>query len=192
MKKNNTFLDQNEKIIWQGKERFFPRFFLFIFYKFLIAFIIFIFGGIFLIFISLASSDKSINNFSSLLLFLIIFVVGYIIYAITLHNSVNYLITNKRAIGWRGVIKRNFKFMDFDKIQNIDIKISFLDRVIGNNTGSIMIMSTNQTLHFRHIINSFEVVKILKNTSYNIKTDINFPNAFRPKTNPGYNTEYKP
>lgn len=190
MKKNNTFLDPNEKIIWQGRERFLPRFLFLILRKLLIAFIILIFTGVFLAIASIAN-NKAMDNFLSLFLFMTFIILIYIIYVIILHHSVNYLITNKRAIGWLGVIKRNFKFIDFDKIQNIEIKISFLDRMIGNNTGSIIIMSASQTLHFHHIANSFEVVKILKNTSYNIKTDISFPNAFRPKDNPGYNTKYK-
>jgi hypothetical protein len=32
---------------------------------------------------------------------------------------------------------------------------------------------------------------MLKTISYDIKTDINFPNAYRPEKNAGYKTEYE-
>jgi len=185
MKKDNNFFDPNEKIIWQGRERFFPRFVFLILYKFLIAFGIFVVGGMIIVL-----GDNS-DGLISLFLGLVFLMLCYMIYMIMLNGSIHYIITDKRVIGYIGIIRKKFKFIDFDKIQNIDIKISFSDRLAGGNTGSIIIMSASETLHFYHVANSFEVVKILKNTSYNIKTDINFPNALRPDTNPGYNTKYK-
>jgi hypothetical protein len=35
-----------------------------------------------------------------------------------------------------------------------------------------------------------EVFKMVKQTSVDIKTDYNYPNALRPETNPGYKTKY--
>jgi hypothetical protein len=42
------------------------------------------------------------------------------------------------------------------------------------------------------IKNLYDLFKMVKQTSVNIKTDFNYPNALRPDTNPGYNTKYKP
>ena len=40
------------------------------------------------------------------------------------------------------------------------------------------------------IENPYEVFKLVKQTSVDIKTDFNYPNAMLPETNPGYNTKY--
>jgi hypothetical protein len=37
----------------------------------------------------------------------------------------------------------------------------------------------------------YQVFKLVKQTSLDIKTDINYPNALRPETNPGYQTKYE-
>jgi hypothetical protein len=42
------------------------------------------------------------------------------------------------------------------------------------------------------IFHPFEVFKQLKKVTVDIKTDLNFPNALRPETNPGYRTKYAP
>ena len=38
----------------------------------------------------------------------------------------------------------------------------------------------------------YDVYKLLKDYAFNVKTDINYPNKYRPRTNPGYGTEYRP
>jgi hypothetical protein len=43
-----------------------------------------------------------------------------------------------------------------------------------------------------HITDPYVVFDLFKKTSFNVKADINYPNALRPKEDTGYNTEYKP
>lgn len=39
--------------------------------------------------------------------------------------------------------------------------------------------------------NPYEIYGKLQNIVLDIQTDIEFPNAYRPDENPGYNTKYK-
>ena len=38
----------------------------------------------------------------------------------------------------------------------------------------------------------YDVDKLLKETTVDVKTDWNYPNKLRPAENPGYHTDYKP
>jgi hypothetical protein len=42
------------------------------------------------------------------------------------------------------------------------------------------------------IENPYDVFKLLKQTYFDIKTDVEFPNKLRPSVNPGYPSDYQP
>jgi hypothetical protein len=63
-----------------------------------------------------------------------------------------------------GFIGTDFKIIDYDKVYD----------------------------RWEAIPNPYDVFKQLKKTAVDIKTDFNYPNAFRPEKNPGYNTKYDP
>ena len=139
---------------------------------------------------------------------LIIMILGILfapfIYKLLVYRYTYYAITDKRVIIQKGVIGRDFEIVDFDKITNAEVNVGFFDKIFGNETGSIII-STAGTFTYtprygrikkpytlNNIYNPYEVFKFFKKISHDVKTDVHYPNKYRPKTNPGYKTEYKP
>ena len=124
-------------------------------------------------------------------------------YQILVYKHVYYAITNKRVLFQKGLIGRDFEMVDFDQITNAEVNVGLFDKLFGNNSGSILI-STAGTFTYgkrgavsrpytiRNIENPYEVFKLFKKVSHAVKTDIQYPNKYRPKTNPGYQTGYKP
>lgn len=99
-----------------------------------------------------------------------------------------------------GFIGTDFKTIDYDKIFDIEVTISFVEKIY--NVGSIKFFSgrtqtdegytTKLYDSWSAIENPYEVFKMVKQTSVNIKTDLNYQNTLRSDTNPGYNTKYDP
>ena len=80
------------------------------------------------------------------------------------------------------------------------VTVGIVDKIF--NTGTINIFSGKkiQTKYgmqlvydkMEYIENPYEVFKKIKKTSFDIKTDIEFPNKYRPKQAGDYGTEHKP
>ncbi len=130
-------------------------------------------------------------------------VFGIPIYKILVYKRIHYAITNKRVLFQRGLIGRDFDVVDFDQITNAQVNVGILDKLFGNSSGSIMISTAGTFAHTRrgvvsrpyvisHVENPYEVFKFFKKVSHAVKTDIHFPNKYRPKSNPGYESEYNP
>lgn len=206
MRELDKVLDSNEKVLWEGKPIFLPYFFGGV----IVAYIIYLVLGIFLfpfllipllflLFGIIFASTFSIwfLLFIPLLLIVIIFLIflpGF--YIGLVHKNLYYAITDKRAIIQGGLIGRDFKFIDFDKIANADVDVGVFDKMFNKNTGSIVIMSASlgpgSVQMLKNIENPYEVFKFFKKTEFDVKTDINYPNKLRPTVNPGYNIGYKP
>ena len=231
MKEIDKVLDTGEKVLWEGKPNFGPFIltgtipsFIFglIWLAFLVPFIVVGFLGP-----NLSSTIPDVNvqnvpvtspakSFISIFfigwnLFLIPFLliglwmlIGMPIYKLLLHKHLYYAITNKRVIIQKGVIGRDFEYIDFDQITNAEVSVGLWDKIIGKDSGSILISSAGSFTHGRHgnqisrpytlsnIQNPYDVFKFVKNVSYAVKTDIEYPNKLRPTENPGYNTKYDP
>lgn len=130
------------------------------------------------------------------------------IYRILLYPHLVYLITDKRIILQAGLIGRDFELVDYDKIESAGVNVGVLDKVLGRNTGSISIYAnrlqtvTHHSKHgsststqnipfvLAHVVDPYTVFNFFKKTSFDIKADINYPNALRPDANPGYQTDY--
>ena len=114
------------------------------------------------------------------------------------YSNTRYAYTNKRIMIRSGFIGTDFKSIDYDKISDMEVTVSFVERAF--NVGSIRFFSgrtetddgTTKKLydHWEAIPNPYEVFRKVKQVSVDIKTDYNYPNALRPETNPGYNTRY--
>jgi hypothetical protein len=200
MRELNKVLDPEEKVFWEGKPSFWPFVFSVI--------PIMIFGLFFLIIggtITLTSIKT--GNFLTLLFphfwFGVAMVFGSPLYRILVHKYTYYAVTDKRVILQGGLIGRDFSIVDFDQITNAEVNVGILDQIFGGKTGSIFI-STAGTFSYgkhgpvprpyslSHINNPYEVFKFFKKISHDVKTDIEYPNALRPQSNPGYKTNYSP
>ncbi|MEI7904638.1 MAG: PH domain-containing protein [Candidatus Firestonebacteria bacterium] len=115
---------------------------------------------------------------------------------ILVHKNTFYTITNKRVMLRSGFWGIGFEAIDYDKISDIQVTVNPLESMLG--AGSIR-FSTGETTSkgaalyktFIAIAEPYEVFKLVKKTTVDIKTDWNYPNKLRPEDNPGYNTKYK-
>lgn len=125
------------------------------------------------------------------------------LYSLLSYSYIHYAITNKRVIMQRGLIGRDFQMVDFDKITNAEVNVGIIDKLVGNSSGTILISTAGTFVQTRRgarpkpyglvrIANPYDVFKLFKKVSHDIKTDIHYPNKLRPKSNPGYQTSYNP
>lgn len=205
MKELNKIIEDDEKILWEGKPNFMPFFFRGVWASLPIGTAFLVAGVLILI----SSYGKFVDNLTSFLISLPFLFVGSIIgiywplLRIWIYKHTYYGITNKRTIFQTGIIGRDFEILDFDKITNTQVNVGVFDKLFSKSSGSILISSSgdysvnlyshlpiNRTLS--NIPNPYEVFKFFKKVSYDVKTDIEFPNQYRPKINPGFKTSYKP
>ncbi|MEK6888640.1 MAG: PH domain-containing protein [Nanoarchaeota archaeon] len=198
MRELDKVLDEHEKVLWEGKPKFWP-FFLSGFAGVIFGLIFLVVGGIF-VFAGVAS-----GNYWFILLphfwIGVAFVFGIPIYKALVWKHTYYAVTNKRVLVQKGLIGRDFEMIDFDQITNAEVRVGLLDILFGRHSGSILLSTAGTFTYVRmrqvqkpytlsHVENPYEVFKFFKKVSHAVKTDIQYPNKYRPKTNPGYKTEY--
>ncbi|MEK6947445.1 MAG: PH domain-containing protein [Nanoarchaeota archaeon] len=181
-------MDRNEKVLWEGKPKFFP---------YVLRGIVLSLFGLFFMIVAGFIQYKLITQGNWYALFIPHFWVGLaMLLWFPIYNSLNYkyvyyVITNKRVIFQQGIIGRDFGAFDFDQVTDLEVNIGVWDKLVGRDSGTIIITAQRYCSMY-NIPHPYEVFKFFKGVSYNIKTDINYPNKYRPQVNPGYNTEYKP
>ena len=191
----DSIKDNNEEIYWTEKPKLIPYLFSGTFAAlFTIAF------GIVWLLIALNSVKKNDSNTYFWLFGLFPLLQGLYIFLKKLLSYPNtaYGYSNKRVMMRTGFIGTDFKTIDYDKISDIEVTVNFIERMF--NVGTIRFFSgrtqtdENNTTKlydsWSAISNPYEVFKMVKQTSVDIKTDFNYPNALRPETNPGYKTKY--
>jgi len=189
--------DNNEEILWTGNPKFIPYFFSGLWGELLlIAF------GLFFLNIIPDNGDGIDGMVQYFYLFgLIPILIGLYIFLNRLLSFSNtaYGYSNKRVMMRTGFIGTDFKTIDYDKISDIEVTVNIIERMY--NVGSIRFFSGRTQTHKNHttklydvwcaIENPYEIFKLVKQTSVDIKTDFNYPNALRPESNPGYKTQYE-
>ena len=118
----------------------------------------------------------------------------------TIHwKYMQYAITDKRVYLASGIIGRDIKVVDYTAISSLYVNVDFIDKI--RNCGSVRLTtkaavdSTNDSrvrATLLHIPDAYNVYKMIKQLSLDIKSDIYYPNALRPEENQGYNTKYTP
>lgn len=104
-------------------------------------------------------------------------------------NNLQYGITTQRVIRVGGALGVEVQAIDHHEIDAVNIKMSWLEKL--RHVGTLEIVSDNTRIDFVGIENPVKIYKMLTKTSFDVKTDIEYPNALRPDENPGYNTKYK-
>jgi hypothetical protein len=189
--------DNDEEILWTGKPKFIP----YIFSGLGSGLFTLAFGIIWLLVNFNIKPDKTEGSFQYFWLFgLIPLLQGLYVFLNRLLSFSNtaYGYSNKRVMMRTGFIGTDFKTIDYDKISDIEVTVNIIERMY--NVGSIRFFSgrtktdegnTNKLYDVWYAIEKpYEVFKMVKQTSVDIKTDFNYPNALRPDTNPGYKTKY--
>lgn len=112
---------------------------------------------------------------------------------------VRYAITSKRIYMESGIIGRDIRTVEFSQIQSPLVNVGLIEKLRSKGTINL----TTELFTGRHgrtgtrvssalmsISDPYEVFKMIKKMSLDIRTDEQFPNAMRPDNNPGYNTSY--
>ncbi len=197
----NEILDQDEEIRWSGQPNF--KTFMLSGVPFLI--FGFIWGLFDLFFVVAAFFSTGMPG--KMGFFLIPFMAvhsfpawGSVLYMFWLyfsHGNTAYAFTNKRVLMRSGVFGTDFQIIDYDRIRDMQVNVGPIEKMchVGSilfNTGEVTVKGHPLLKRFSGIENPYDVFRQLKEVSLDVKADISYPNAKRPETNPGYNTQYKP
>lgn len=112
-------------------------------------------------------------------------------------KNTKYYVTDKRIIIQTGIIGASYDTIYYKDIKNVSLKVGIIDKLlkVGDiyiDTGSILTSSSkNIMMTFLDVENPYEIYGKLQKIVLDIQTDIEFPNAYRPDENLGYNTKYK-
>lgn len=110
-----------------------------------------------------------------------------------------YYVTNRRIIIQSGFLAVNEKSLFYKDMANAQLRFGLFDKLFG--TGSILL--DNGYFDYRrrrnypgnkleHLEDAHNAYSRIQQTILNIQTDMEYPNAYRPEHNPGYNTDYRP
>ncbi len=139
MSKLDKFLDSGERVVWSGKPQRTP----FV----LPALGVIPFGFVFLAFIifffwSAASAGAPDFFLFSTIPFILVgvgIIFVPVVWQLLRYRNTEYLITNKRIITQTGAVGLDTSFVEFDKIQEIYVKVGLIDKLSG--TGSLYAMT---------------------------------------------------
>lgn len=189
--------DDDEEILWAGKPDFTP----YLLNGLGPGLVVLAFFGVSYFFFINFQQSAGVRGNNFMLYFGLIpvafFLLGFLKKILSFSNT-SYAYTNKRIMVRTGFIGTDFKSIDYDKISDIEVTVSFVERAF--NVGSIRFFSGRTQVNdgnttklydkWESIPDPYGVFKKVKQVSVDIKTDYNYPNALRPETNPGYNTKY--
>ncbi|MBQ7935369.1 MAG: PH domain-containing protein [Clostridia bacterium] len=121
-----------------------------------------------------------------------------------------YYVTDRRIIIQGGAINADLQTIYYKDIRNVNLQIGLIDKFLGvgdlhfdlgfqtytdptvNRRGIQINMNQSPKYAFLDIENPHEVYPIIQKTVMDIQSDLEYPNAYRPAENPGYNTQYRP
>ena len=103
-------------------------------------------------------------------------------------KNIEYAITSHRIIIKSGIIGIDFKFLTYPEIENINVKVSLIDKLC--KVGDIYINASTNSAVLYDLKNPYNLSQKLQQVVVDIKADVNYPNAFRPNENNGYHTIY--
>lgn len=123
--------------------------------------------------------------------------LGNVITAGRRWKNTTYYVTNQRIIIQGGFFAVNEVSLFYKELRNAQLRIGLLDKLFG--TGDIvfdngMIVNNKQTRPhvFEDLADAREVYRRVQKVILDIQTDMEYPNAYRPQENPGYQTQYRP
>jgi len=115
-------------------------------------------------------------------------------------KNTNYYVTNRRIIIQGGFLAVNETSLFYKDLRNAQVRIGILDKLF--HTGDIVFDDGTWTQVGRrnrpqlHMLEDLEepqqVYTRIQRIILDMQTDMEYPNAYRPAENPGYNTEYRP
>ena len=125
--------------------------------------------------------------------------IGNIVTANTKWKNTKYYVTDRRIVIQTGIVGASYQTIYYKDIKNINLKIGLIDKMLG--VGDVYI-DTGDVRHTRNGVHGvfyslldiekpYDIYPKIQKIVMDIQTDIEFPNAYRPTENKGYNTVYK-
>lgn len=114
--------------------------------------------------------------------------LGNTLKAVVEIKNIEYVATDRRVIVRSGVIGIDFKFLNYDEIETVNVKVSWTDKLF--KVGDVYINASSNSAVLFDIKNPYAIGSKMQKVVLDMKTDINYPNALRPDNNPGYHTSY--
>lgn len=114
-------------------------------------------------------------------------------------KNTNYFVTNRRIIIQGGFLAVNETTLFYKDLRNARVRIDLLDKLF--HTGDVVFdngiyygNSRNQDRlpHLEDLEDPYQVYERIQKIILDVQTDIEYPNAYRPAENPGYQTDYRP
>lgn len=112
-------------------------------------------------------------------------------------KNTNYFVTNRRIIIQGGFLAVNESSVFYKDLRNAQLRVGLLDKMF--HTGDIL-FDNGMVYHQKNqhmpmledLADAHAVYNRIQKIILDIQTDMEYPNAYRPDTNPGYNTDYRP
>ncbi len=122
--------------------------------------------------------------------------LGGVLFSARKYRNTAYIVTDRAIYVSGGIFTRNINAKPFAELSHINLHRGIFDQMF--NVGDI-IATTNQvdqkgktvTVNISSVSEYTTVYNLVKKLQTDIYTDVMYPNAKRPKENPGYNTEYR-
>ena len=117
--------------------------------------------------------------------------------AALVYPNVEYALTSRRVIAKSGLLARTFEAIDYTELSDVAVRVGPVGRWTGTGdvrfvAGAGMRNPRTSTHTLTAVADPYGVFKLLKQTYFDIKTDVEYPNRLRPADNPGYPTQYRP
>ena len=100
-----------------------------------------------------------------------------------------YAFTDKRIIVKAGLLAPNIISIYYSSIISINLRIGLIEKMC--KVGDIYIVYSNGKILLEDITNCYYIYSELQRIANDIKSDILYPNNYRPMENKGYKTSYK-
>lgn len=103
-------------------------------------------------------------------------------------KNIEYVLTNKRIICRKGLVGIDIKSIFYSDVIGVNVKVGIFDRIF--KVGDIYISAKSQSTAILDVKDPYFLMGRIQKISLDIKSDIQFPNDFRPSENHGYKTDY--
>lgn len=195
--KNNSIdnlLDKDEQVLWRGKPKK-SAFIVSKIFNMLPIIILWLAVDGFLIYVLISKNifEGNVMLTIALVAFLLIhlcpvwFWLSNVVTAWRQYKVIEYCFTNKRIIVRTGIFV-DIKNLYYADIQNVNLRVGLIDRMM--KVGDIYVSGKFDATVICDIPDPYFITNQLQKIINDIKTDMSFPNAFRPEENKGFNTKY--
>lgn len=100
-----------------------------------------------------------------------------------------YAFTSTRILIKKGFLAPNIVSIYYSSITSINLRVGVIEKLC--KVGDIYIVAQNGKSVIEDVENPYYIYSELQRIANDIKSDIIYPNAYRPKENKGYKTSYK-